>query len=181
MNRVRLAGIAEADETFILRSAKGQPGMRQQWDREPRKRGGKALLRGRSKENIAIFVARDRSGATIDQVLATVNADNLRPVIRKHVEPDAVLCTDGLNSYRTVAAQLQLKHEALVLNHGERIRGPFHIQNVNNYHSRWKGWMDRFHGVSTRYLPNYLGWFRALDAHAKARSSDFMLYAAFAI
>jgi len=38
------------------------------------------------------------------------------------------------------------------------IKGIFHIQNVNAYHSRFKGWMERFHGVATRYLRNDLGW-----------------------
>lgn len=47
---------------------------------------------------------------------------------------------------------------------GERVVGVvFHIQNVNAYHSRLKGWMYRFRGVATKYLPNYLGWRRTLD------------------
>jgi hypothetical protein len=61
-----------------------------------------------------------------------------------------------------------------------RVRGPFHVRNVNNYHSRWKGWLRRFHGVSTRCLQNYVGWFRMLDEHAKARGSKFLLEAAIA-
>jgi hypothetical protein len=43
------------------------------------------------------------------------------------------------------------------------VKGIFHIQNVNAYHSRLKGWMERFHGVATRYLPNHLGWRRFLE------------------
>ncbi|MRV76455.1 IS1595 family transposase, partial [Duganella sp. FT92W] len=38
-------------------------------------------------------------------------------------------------------------------------------QNVNAYHSRFRAWLHRFHGVATRYLPNYLGWRCILDAH----------------
>lgn len=38
-----------------------------------------------------------------------------------------------------------------------------HIQNVNNYHSRLKGWIDRFNGVATKYLDHYLSWFQYLD------------------
>lgn len=36
----------------------------------------------------------------------------------------------------------------------------FHIQTLNNYVSRWLGWMRKFHRVGTAYLANYLGWFR---------------------
>ncbi len=50
---------------------------------------------------------------------------------------------------------------------GEHTRGAWHIQNVNVYHSRFKQRMGRFNGVATAYLPNYLGWFRALDRTAQ--------------
>ncbi|MCZ8064208.1 MAG: IS1595 family transposase, partial [Silanimonas sp.] len=46
-------------------------------------------------------------------------------------------------------------------------RGAWHVQNVNAHHSRLKGWIARFHGVATSYLPNYLGWFRALERNAQ--------------
>jgi hypothetical protein len=26
-----------------------------------------------------------------------------------------------------------------------------------------KGWMDQFHGVATKYIPNYLGWRRMYE------------------
>jgi hypothetical protein len=39
-----------------------------------------------------------------------------------------------------------------------------HINNVNAYHSRFKQWLNRFSGVATKNLPNYLGWRRALEA-----------------
>jgi hypothetical protein len=44
-----------------------------------------------------------------------------------------------------------------------RVTGALHIQNVNAYHSRFKEWLRRFHGVASHYLSNYLGWRWALD------------------
>jgi transposase-like protein len=179
-SRAHLVGIAEADETLVLRSFKGQQKRRSKSGRAARARGGKAEKRGRSKESVSIFVARDRGGATIDKVLESVTVAGVRTVMQKAIEPDTVLCTDGLNVYRLLAAELNLQHEALRAHWKERVRGPFHIQNVNNYHSRWKGWMRRFNGVATHYLPNYLGWFRTLDGAPDARSGEFMLHAALA-
>ena len=49
------------------------------------------------------------------------------------------------------------------LSAGERVRGPWHIQNAKVRHGRLKGWMHRFRGVATSYLESYPGWFRALD------------------
>lgn len=31
----------------------------------------------------------------------------------------------------------------------QRVKGVYHIQNVNSYHSRLNKWMDRFSGVTT--------------------------------
>jgi len=39
----------------------------------------------------------------------------------------------------------------------------FHVQNVNAYDSRLKGWMQHFYRVATKYLDHYLGWRRWLD------------------
>jgi hypothetical protein len=65
---------------------------------------------------------------------------------------------------------LELEHHALNMTKGQRVRGPWHIQNVNAYHSRLKHWIRRFMGVATSYLASYLGWFRALDRSAQIRS-----------
>jgi hypothetical protein len=40
------------------------------------------------------------------------------------------------------------------------------VQNVNGFHSRLKDWMRHFKGVATKFLDNYLAWFRFQDAHA---------------
>lgn len=55
-------------------------------------------------------------------------------------------------------------HPPVNLSAGIRVMdNAFHIQNVNAYDSRLKVWMIRFHGVATKYLPNYLGWRRCLE------------------
>jgi len=56
--------------------------------------------------------------------------------------------------------------------------GAFHVQNVNAYHGRLKGWMGRFNGVATRYLPNYLGWRRTLERALEPSASKTWLLAA---
>ena len=61
-----------------------------------------------------------------------------------------VLCTDGSAAMAAAANELRVQHEALHLNAGERVRGPWHIQNANAYHARLKGWIARFKGVATQ-------------------------------
>jgi transposase-like protein len=159
-----LAGVVEADETFFLRSDKGQrPG------RKPRKRGGRASCKERGMDLIAILVARDRSGATADFMIDTVSKACLSQALRPHIQSDAILCTDGSPAMAAAAKELGVQHESVNLSAGVRVRGPWHIQNANAYHGRLKGWIARFKGVATDYLESYLGWFRALDRANKRR------------
>ena len=160
-----LTGVVEADETYFLRSSKGQrPG------RTPRKRGGRASRKDRGEDLIPVLVARDRSGATADFLLQAVSKDCLSEVLGPRINADAILCTDGSAAMAATAKKLGLHHEAMNVTAGEGVRGPWHIQNANSYHGRVKGWMHRFRGVATSYLESYLGWFRALDRASRSRS-----------
>ncbi len=159
-----LKGVVEADETFFLESKKGSRNLL----RSPRKRGGKALKRGRSSEQICVLVARDRSGQITDHLLPKFNADALDASLGPVIDSDALLCTDGLKVYRTFSKRKGILHKTVTVSKGEHVRAKtIHLQNVNAYHSRLKGWMIRFHGVSTRWLSNYLGWRRMLDCREK--------------
>lgn len=161
-------GIVEADETFFLESFKGQRKLL----RPPRKRGGV----GAAWEHIAVLVVRDRSGQTADFRLQAIDAPHITAVLRPLVDKDAILCTDGARVYQKVARDLSLTHRAINVQRGIRvIDGAFHIQNVNAYDSRLKQWMQRFHGVATKYLENYLGWRRMLERYHQSLSPGVCL------
>lgn len=155
-----LCGIAEADETVFLLSFKGQ---RSGLGRKPRKRGGKASKPGMSNEQVAVLVARDRAGATMDCILPAIDGTALVAALKPVLAKDVVLCTDGSKALAAAARDLGVEHHAVNLSAGIRVDGAWHVQNVNAYHSRLKFWIHKFRGVATRYLANYLGWFRALD------------------
>jgi transposase-like protein len=156
---VRLAGVAEMDETYFLESYKG----RQVVGRAPRKRGGRAARRGTSREQIPVLVVRDRSGATTDYVLTDTRKAAMKALLKPLLPADAVVCSDGAGAISQAAKELGLEHHAILTTSGRHAVGAWHIQNVNAYHSRLKTWVRRFYGVATYYLENYLGWFRALD------------------
>lgn len=172
-----LTGVAEADETYVLRSFKGQRQAVASAGRAARHRGGKARQRGLSREQVPILVVRNRAGQTTDSVLEVADKASVSQVLRIAVAPDAVLCTDGSNFLAAVAKALGLEHQAVDVQSGQRVRGAWHIQNVNAYHGRFKEWMRRFKGVATSYLPNYLGWFRALDRNARNAAKPASLLA----
>jgi transposase-like protein len=160
-----LSGIVEADETFLRRSYKGArlwlPTAKASPPRpRPRRRGLSSTISGASlRERVPVLIMRDRSGNTAQEVLPGLAAPDFYDAIAPHVAQDALLCSDGARAYAFAARKIGLHHEAVNTQAGEHVRdGVFHIQNVNAYDSRLKDWMCRFHGVATRYLPNYLTW-----------------------
>jgi transposase-like protein len=169
-----LDGTVEADETYFLHSEKGSRKLK----RPARKRGGKASKRGLSDEQVPVLIARDRNKATTDQILDDRSARSISAVLEPVVAKSAVLVSDGAHAYRAFANQASIPHVALNLSAGERAWGMYHIQNVNNYGSRLKGWMRRFNGVATKYLDSYLGWHRTNDREGDTLSASRMLAAA---
>lgn len=161
-----LIGIVEADETFILRSNKGQHHVQ----RKARRRGGKSSTRGTSDDHVPVLVVRDRSGACTDFMLGRSDKAQLTAALAPVLAPDVVLCTDGSSAMAAAARQIGVEHRALNRTSGSTTHGPWHIQNVNAYHGRLKAWMQRFHGVATKYLASYLGWFRAFDRFSPTAS-----------
>ena len=120
-----LQGIVEADETYFLESFKG----RRNLPRPARQRGGKAAKRGLSDEQIPVLIARDRTTATTDAVLAHANTQAVRAILEPILDSDAVLCSDGSAVYVALAKQLHIAHQPVNLSAGIRVvDNAFHIQ-----------------------------------------------------
>jgi transposase-like protein len=171
----RLSGITEADEMYLLESEKGA----RQLDRPARKRGGASSQRGTSFEQVCILVARDRAGQTLDFVTGRgpVSKAALKRCLLPVLDEDVLLVSDSNAAYRYFARDTGISHQAINLKAGLRVKGAIHVQNVNAYHSRFRDWLSRFHGVATHYLPNYLGWRWAVDMQ-RISSAEAMLRAA---
>jgi transposase-like protein len=158
----RLSGIVEADETFILESFKGR------WSdlpRKARKRGGPARHPGLHSDNIPVLVARDRRGATFDAVLPQNDSASIGAALAGVVTGENHLIGDGGKAIAAFARKAQIPFHAVPAPGKPTAEAPhLHINNVNPYHGRLKQWLNRFNGVATKNLPNYLGWRRALEA-----------------
>ena len=169
-----LHGIAEADELYVLASQKGARHL----TRPARRRGGHARLRGICSEHECILVARDRTGQTLAFVTGRgqLTKAQLHRCLRPVMDQDVLLVTHGHAAYPPFAREAGISHQAVTVRAGIRVRGAVHVQHVNAYHSRLRGWLQRFHGVASHYLPNYLGWRWILDAR-RIRSPEALLKA----
>jgi transposase-like protein len=149
-----LTGIVEADETFLLESFKGR---RSDLPRKPRKRGGSARHPGLCQENIPVLVARDRKGATFDAILPQVDSAAIGAALAGVVTSENHLVCDGGRAIAAFARKAKIPLHAVPAPGKPTAEAPhLHINNVNAYHGRLKQWLDRFNGVATKNLPNYL-------------------------
>jgi len=64
---------------------------------------------------------------------------NLKPVL----DFDALLVSDGNPTYTAFCKAENISHESISLRQKQRVRGAYHVQNINGYHrhfKRWLGW-----------------------------------------
>lgn len=158
-----LKGIVESDETYFLESHKGKKDISH---RKARKRGGAATKRGISNEQICVLVAQDRNGQVISEMAGTgrIKSTEIDRVLGQFIDNNALLCSDNATNYKKFAAEKGLKHEIVNIRKGIYVKKSiYHIQHVNAYHTQLKKFMQRFQGVATKYLDNYLFWFKYIN------------------
>jgi len=157
-------GITESDETFMLLSEKGKRTL----NRKGRKRGTKAKRRGVSNEQVAIIVTADRAGQHELSVatLGRIKKVDIENSIGKRVCDKTVLCSDSHVSYKGFAIDNTIEHHTIRADLKQYVKDRvYHVQHVNSLHNRLKKWLnERFWGVSTKHLQQYMNWFRMKEA-----------------
>ena len=167
-----VGGVIEVDELFFRESFKGNHKKSKvfKMPRTSRKRGLKGKnsstvkrKRGISSELICVVCAKDRVGNIMTELTCKgrMSYTHLEKLFNDRIEKESILCTDSLGSYKTYAN----KHSvSLVQIKKDKFKeGIYHIQNINAFHSNLRAWMQKFKGVSTKYLANYLYWFKWLE------------------
>ncbi|AYV71017.1 hypothetical protein C2H98_05210 [Niallia circulans] len=156
-------GIVEVDETYFLESSKGRNIISRH---KHRKRGGSATKRGISNEHVCVLVARDRNKTTLSRQVGSgrILTEQIDGILTPYLPSDTVLISDAHNSYKFYTTKNDIEHVVINGNKNEYVKkGIYNLNNINNYHSRLKKWINRFNGVSTKYLQLYLVWFQFLD------------------
>ncbi|TVQ57127.1 MAG: IS1595 family transposase [Rhodobacteraceae bacterium] len=118
----RLGGVVEADETFQRESRKAS----REWVRHRRvpathpqpprprwkdhNRADLPMKRGLSRWQIPIMTIMDRSGGRRADMLRGLSYASIGPVLEKHIEPDAALCSDKAQAYKKFVAKTGMQH-----------------------------------------------------------------------
>lgn len=172
-----LSGIAESDATYFRLSEKGARKLK----RKPRKRGGDGIGPGVNKNLVAVLTLRDRTGKGAERIALQGLRQPAEELFKTHLRADTLLLTDGSHELR--AAGRARNPNAYIDLPGSKSRGsknsPYHLQTNNAFHSQLKTWMARFCGVATKYLANYLGWYRHLAEQTHCKDPDRFILLAF--
>jgi transposase-like protein len=166
----RLSGVLELKELTFPLSFKGS---RKLGD-EGRRRGARvigALPTGFPRTQVIMLRSRadEVRSSNLGRHLPTTAC--IGSFLRAHVEPgSAVICRfRRMSPYGSAihAIRCDMITSAASLPHlrvGDAVTDPFaHLYNVERYARRYLVWLERFRGVATHYLNNYLAWHSLVD------------------
>ena len=173
-NRI-MAGIIEADETYFPISYKGnhKKSKRFVMPREAYCRGSDN--RSNNVPKACVMCAVERNGQSYSEVLGDGQSTTkmVNYAFEKRVAPDSIMLTDGGRAMYNYFSKkkdvdlITLKSSMSGSHNGgdPEIRGIYHIQTVNNFHTRLRRFLRRHNGVSTKYLNHYVGLFAWIENH----------------
>ena len=176
-----LEGIVETDACYINESFKGSPAY-MHFDEKYFKSFDKSRAsylgvhfnktpgmiqshRNIKESQICINTAIDKKGHILTRIVDNdfgksnnkIKSRNMVSFFEGKVEKDATLCVYSWK-YRKVARELDLKL-VKVFNQSNPI---YNVKRVFKYNRELREWMRNFNGVATKYLNNYLTWFKFL-------------------
>jgi len=157
----QLQGVIEADETYLRLNFKGNH-KKFVLPRAPYKSGEKCKMII-SKEKVCIAGALDNGGSIVMDImcLGKISPVELTKFYNGHVAAGSILCTDCQMSYVKFAKDLKLKHVRIIS--GEFNHKPYTIKHVKGLQNKLMQWLRIFKGVATKYLSNYLHWFKLVQ------------------
>ena len=152
-----LTGNIEADDTFLAYSEKGNKKIT---DRMTKKKGNKCDIREDKK--IFLLVATDHSNNLF--IKASAEKDNCFNFIYKSlgeiISEKAVLCSNCNTFYKHFANLIGIKQHVRVSHYSRTSEN--NIDLARGHRKAIKIWLDKFHGVASKYLNNYLSLYNCL-------------------
>lgn len=128
----------------------------------------KISKRGISNEQVSVLFSLDRY-KTVDMSLLKRGKINKKSVerifsqgLKDRLDTNNIVVTDGCSSYNDILQPYN--HEKLIIRKGEKSRGNYHLNTLNNYCGQYKMWISyHFRSVATKYVQNYLNLFKMIS------------------
>lgn len=171
------SGMLEMDEMFVRISYKGNHKKSKDFvmPREAHKRGSDgpdAKHANTSKVSVLCVVERGKRFSGVIPCRGFINQPLLENLFNGRLSDESIVMTDGWRAYKNYLDTTNALHIILPRlgynTHQARVVGPYHINNVNAMHHRFRDFLRKYNGVSTKFLNNYLGLFLWLENHKEA-------------
>ena len=156
-----LSGRIECDELEMSLSQKGDKNL----TRSPRKRSNDFKRNTKTKDitTVQVMSAIDTSNNTYFKAIETkrVNAKQISKSVGQKISKNSTLITDKHPSYKPFAKSRKTitHHTILAKEHVDKRNKTINLQKINNQHKQLRQFLDKFNGVSSKYLQNYLNWY----------------------
>ena len=113
-----------------------------------------------------------RSGELRAGIVPTVNAANLRAILRENGTPESRIATDHLGAYRALDEDF-LKHDLIDHGRKEYVRENVHVNTLEGWFSLLKrGLNGTYHHVSPQHLDRYVDEFQFRYNARKIKDGD---------
>lgn len=175
-------GILEMDELYMRISYKGNHTKSKHFKmpRKPFKRGSDNNAFGYNFQICVLCVAeRNKGYSGVVACRGLANANLLSNLFDGKLALDSIVLTDGFAAYKKYFDSINVEH--LILKSKTKphkgkpeVKGPYHINNVNALHHRFRKYLIKYNGVSTKYLGNYLSLFIWLENNKYYDKLDLM-------
>jgi transposase-like protein len=141
----KLNGIVESKETSFKYSEKGAKAIR-----HPEKLG----------TDVYVLASVDRDSWVTTPIIDSFEIDSIKAEFKTQIANDSLMFLNGGDCVEKFVNDQKCNYVAL---NSQNVHKSYeHIRNVQEYIKSLKLWMKRFRGVATKYLNNYLSWFREL-------------------
>jgi len=158
-DNIILKGIIQSDEKYIRLSFKGT--RKKKMPRKSRKNGTQGLKPGIGKEKVCIIGAVDSNDNIILKVvgIGSASTEMIEKALAGKIEKNSVLVTDSKTGYIKFAECHNLILKQL-LKKSYTVEDIYHLGELNSLFSELEIFIQKFKGLSTRHLQEYLDWFR---------------------
>ena len=165
-------GLMEMDEMFVRVSYKGNHTKSKDFvmPRQSHKRGNDGHDQSNhAKVSVVCVVERGKGFSGSIPCRGFINQAVLENLFDGKLSDESVVMTDGLRAYKNYLDTTNAQHIVLP-RYGNnvtkaRVVGPYHLNNVNALHGRFRDFLHQYKGVSTKFLNNYLALFLWLENH----------------
>lgn len=143
-----LTGIVELDETYVG----GKPRFTRDADGNPVKHKG-----GRGTAKQGVFVAVSRDGKVKADLIDGHGVDDLGPLTKAFVDPDAQIVTDELPAYRKIGRDYRFHHRVFHTAKEYAREGGVHVNTAESFNSTIKrAVVGVYHYISKKHMIRYV-------------------------